>query len=96
MVHEMLAEAGYENFQTQPGWRSVDLERLAYEQPDLIAAAFFGKLTSHPDAWSPMKHPVAEKQLWSKTVVPIEGAWTACAGWPILDAIEALSEGGAE
>ncbi|WP_084396619.1 ABC transporter substrate-binding protein [Henriciella aquimarina] len=94
MVHEMLEEAGFENFQKQPGWRSIPLERLAYEQPDIVAAAFFDQLTNHPDSWSPMKHPVAERQLEPDKVVPLKGAWTACGGWFIMDAIEALAEGG--
>ncbi|WP_084422183.1 ABC transporter substrate-binding protein [Henriciella litoralis] len=95
MVHEMLVSAGFENFEEQPGWRSIPLERLAYERPDVIAAAFFEQKTNHPDSWSPMKHPVAERQMDELTVVPLKGAWTACGGWFILDAIEALAEGGA-
>ena len=93
MVHEMLLAAGFENFQKKPGWRSIPLERFAYEQPDVIAAAFFHQLTNHPDSWSPMKHPVAERQMRDQTVVPLQGAWTACGGWFIMDAIEALAEG---
>ncbi|MEE2879318.1 MAG: ABC transporter substrate-binding protein [Pseudomonadota bacterium] len=94
MVHEMLVAAGFENFQQQPGWRSIPLERLAYETPDVIAAAFFDQLTNHPDSWSPMKHPVATRQMDEQPVVQLKGAWTACGGWFILDAIEALAEGG--
>ena len=93
MVHEMLVSAGFENFEDKPGWRSIPLERLAYEQPDIIAAAFFDQLTNHPDSWSPMKHPVARSAMSDQTVVPLKGAWTACGGWFIMDAIEALSEG---
>ena len=97
LIHEMLIAAGLENFQDQPGWRSLPLERLAYEQPDQVAAAFFGSFTNHPDAWSPMRHPIARAQLRERPTVGLEGAWTACGGWFILDAIEALSvqpEGG--
>lgn len=96
LVHEMLVAAGLQNFQTSSGWRSLPLERLAYEQPDLIAAAFFETLTNHPNAWSPTNHPVARAQLKGPDVVPLQGAWTACGGWFILDAIEALAEGAAE
>ena len=95
MVHEMLVSAGFENFQEQPGWRSIPLERLAYERPDVIAAAFFDQKTNHPDSWSPMNHPVAERHMDEVPVVPLKGAWTACGGWFILDAIEALADGGA-
>ncbi|MEL7129397.1 MAG: ABC transporter substrate-binding protein [Pseudomonadota bacterium] len=94
LIHEMLLAAGLENFEEQPGWRSLPLERLAYEQPDLVAAAFFETLTNHPNAWSAARHPVAKAQIASPDTVPIDGAWTACGGWFILDAIEALAEGG--
>lgn len=96
LVHEMIVAAGLDNFETSPGWRSLPLEQLAYEQPDVIAAAFFGTLTNHPDAWSPMKHPVARAQLANHTTVPLEGAWTSCNGWFLVTGIEALSEGAGE
>lgn len=93
LIHEMIVAAGLRNFQTEPGWRSLPLERLAFDQPDVVAAAFFGTLTNHPDAWSPMKHPVARAQLANHTTVPLEGAWTSCNGWFLIEGIEALSEG---
>lgn len=93
LVHEMLRVAGYENFQAKPGWRALPLERLVYQQPDIVAAAFFETLTTGPDAWSAAKHPVAKDLLDGSHVVPLEGAWTACGGWFLMDAIEALAEG---
>ncbi|MCA8893461.1 MAG: ABC transporter substrate-binding protein, partial [Hyphomonas sp.] len=41
MVDEMLKAAGLQNFEEEPGWRDIPLEKLAYEQPDVIAAAVF-------------------------------------------------------
>lgn len=93
LIHEMIIAAGLENFETIPGWRPIPLERLAYDQPDLVAAAFFGTTEERPDAWSAMNHPVARAQLTEHKVVPLEGAWTACNGWYLVDAVEALSEG---
>lgn len=95
LIHEMLLAAGLINFQQEPGWRSIPLERLAYDQPDLIAAAFFGSHTNHLDAWSAMNHPVAQTQLKDRDVVSLEGAWTSCGGWFLMDAIEALADGAA-
>ncbi|MEM6914582.1 MAG: ABC transporter substrate-binding protein, partial [Pseudomonadota bacterium] len=92
LVHELILAAGLSNFQEDRGWRSLPLERLAYEQPELVAAAFFGTLTNHPDAWSPSRHPVARAQLENADVVPIEGAWTACGGWFLIEAVEALAD----
>lgn len=96
LVHEMLRAAGFENFQAAPGWRSLPLERLAYEQPDLIAAAFFNARSNHRHAWSAMRHPVARAQLTAQPTVSLQGAWTSCGGWFLMDAVEALAAGAAD
>lgn len=93
LVHEMIVTAGLKNFQENPGWRSLLLERLAYEQPDLVVAAFFETLANHTHVWSASKHPVARTLLGNSEVIPVQGAWTACGGWFILDAIERLADG---
>ncbi|MEM9172273.1 MAG: ABC transporter substrate-binding protein [Pseudomonadota bacterium] len=95
LVHDILIASGVENFQNQPGWQPIPLEKLAYNRPDMIAAAFFDAYTNHPDAWSPMRHPVARAQLRERPTVQIKGAWTSCSGWYLMDAVEALSRGAA-
>ena len=95
LIHEMLSAAGLENFQTRPGWWPIPLERLAYEQPDLLAVAFHESLADHPHAWSAIRHPVARALLDRETVIPIEGAWTACGAWFLMDAVESLARGDA-
>ncbi len=94
LVHELFHAAGLENFQNRPGWNPLPLERLAYDHPDLIAAAFFDSATNHVDNWSAARHPVARKQLSELPVVALDGAWTSCGGWFLLDAVEALVEAG--
>lgn len=96
LAHDMMIAAGLTNFERSPGWRSLPLERLAYQQPDLVAAAYFDTLTNHPDAWSAARHPVAQKQLNGPDTVSIKGAWLACGGWFIMNGIEALAESAAE
>jgi iron complex transport system substrate-binding protein len=92
LVHHMIAAAGLTNFETQPGWRPIPLERLAREQPDLIAAAFFGDKTVHPDGWSAARHPIARRQLTDRPAIMLEGAWTACGGWFLVEAVEAMAQ----
>lgn len=95
LVHELLRAAGLANFQERGGWNPIPLERLAYERPDLVAAAaFFGSGSEQVDRWSAARHPVAQAQLTELPVVPLEGAWTSCGGWFLLDAIEALARAG--
>ncbi len=91
LVHEVLNAANLENFEQRPGWYSLPLERLAYEQPDLIAAAFFDASTNNLSMWSAMRHPVAKRQLSERPTVMLRGASTSCGGWFLLDAIEALA-----
>ncbi len=91
LIHEMLIAAGLSNFQQEPGWRALPLERLAYEQPDLIAAAFFDSKANNVDAWTAARHPIARKQMAELETVFLDGAWTACGGWFLVDAIEALA-----
>lgn len=92
LVHELMSAAGLSNFQTQKGWNPLPLERLAYERPDLIVAAFFKSKTNHVDSWSAARHPVAQAQLRELPVSSIEGAWTSCGGWFLIEAVEAMSQ----
>jgi len=96
LVHEMLLAAGLENYERTPGWHSIPLERLAFEVPELVAYASFGAGAEHPDAWSAMRHPLAQSQLAGREVVPLDGAWTACGAWFLLDAVEALARSAAQ
>lgn len=93
MMHEMLQAAGLDNFMDQPGWHSLPLERLAYERPDMVAAAFYSARTDHENVWSPSRHPIAQRELNLTPRVDLEGAWLSCGGWFILEAVEALAEG---
>ena len=91
LVNDMIEAAGYRNFQTRAGWNPLPLERLAYDRPDVVAAAFFESATNHVDNWSAARHPVARAQLAELPVVPLEGAWTSCGGWFLIDTVEALA-----
>lgn len=91
LIHEMLLAANLENFERRPGWHSIPLEQLAFEQPDMVAAAFFEEGSAHPAMWSATRHPVAQRQISERPTVMLQGAWTSCGGWFLLDAIEALA-----
>lgn len=91
LVHEIIVAAGLDNFQTESGWRSLPLERLVYEQPDLVATAYFESVTNRPNSWSSARHPIAQALINKPDVVRLEGAWSACGGWYLLNAVEALA-----
>ena len=90
LIHELIELAGYRNFQTEPGWHPLPLERLAYEKPDRVAMAWFGRRDYNPDRWSAARHPLM-RTASAHPVIGLEGAWTACGGWFVLDAAEAMA-----
>lgn len=92
LVDVMLGAGGLRNFQTVPGWGSLPLERLAYDRPDVVATAFFDTRWNRPDPWSASAHPVLARALAGRPTVALPGAWTACGGWFVLDAVEKLTE----
>lgn len=96
LVHEMFVAAGLENYETEPGWRPLPLERLTYSKPDRVAAAFYESRQNQFHTWSASNHPVARDLLAQSTSIPLHGAWTACGGWFVLDAVEALAAGDAQ
>lgn len=96
LMHEVLTTAGLTNFMETPGWHSLPLERLAYDRPDMVAAAFFNTHNNHRVGWSSARHPIAKRELAGANAVALDGAWTACGAWFALEAVEALVEGAAE
>jgi iron complex transport system substrate-binding protein len=90
LIHELIEVAGYTNFQSDAGWQPLPLERLAYEQPDRVAMAWFGRRDYNPDQWSAARHPLM-RGASAHPPIGLEGAWTACGGWFVLDAAEAMA-----
>ena len=94
LIDEMIVAAGLENFESSPGWRSLPLERLAYEQPDMIAAAFFDTNKTERHGWSAMRHPIAREQMKNLPTVDLKGSWMSCGAWFAIEAVEALAQSG--
>ncbi|NNF17928.1 MAG: ABC transporter substrate-binding protein [Gammaproteobacteria bacterium] len=92
LVDEMMTAAGLTNFEQQPGWRDLPLERLVREQPDRLANATFGDKSTHVDPWTLARHPRAQALVRDTPGVQLEGAWTSCGAWFLIDAIEALAQ----
>lgn len=92
LIDELMIAAGLENYEMSPGWRSLPLERLAYEPPDMIAAAFFDINKTERNGWSAARHPIARRQMENLPTVALEGSWMSCGAWFLIDAIEALAQ----
>ena len=93
-VDRLIAEAGLDNFDDRIGWRSIPLERLAYETPDVYAMPVFED-GDHNLPWTPFRHPVASRRVQAGPSVSMDGATTSCGAWFLADAVEALVAGAA-
>ena len=91
-VDHLIAAAGLDNFSDEIGWRSIPLERLAYETPDVYAVPGFDE-TNQNVVWTPFRHPVAVRRVQAGPTIPIDGATTSCGAWFLADAVEALAAG---
>lgn len=91
-VGRMITAAGFQPFETRPGWHPIDLERLADAAPDHAATAFFDTPTARQNSRSPSHHPVARRLLAAVPGARLDGATTVCAGWFVGDAVTALAE----
>jgi len=99
MVHALLEGAGFDNAGAangEAGWRTLPLERIALEAPDIIVTAFVGDGAAARDSWSPSDHPVFRARLSGAGIVRLDGAMTACAAWFMADAaLEARAQANA-
>ena len=94
-VDHLIAAAGLDNFSDEIGWRSIPLERLAYETSDVYAVPVFEN-TNHNMVWTPFRHPVAVRRVQAGPTVSIDGATTSCGAWFLADAVEALAAAAAQ
>jgi len=92
LVDELMSRAGLANDQKSPGWYPISLERVVYHPPDMTVAAFFDA-SSHGQIWSIGTHPVLTRLRQTRPTVPIEGAWTSCGGWFVVEAVKAMDTG---
>ena len=60
--------------------------------PELVVAAFFESEAGDLRNWSATRHPVAQTQLSERPVASLDGAWTACGGWFLIEAVETMAQ----
>ncbi len=75
------------------GWRSLPLEALAFEAPDLVVTAFLDGDSAAKDGWALANHPVFRRLIETTPRVDLDGAHTACGTWLLADAAAELRAG---
>lgn len=92
-VDAVMTAAGLENRAATGGlrgWRSIDLETLAMNPPEVIVGGFFDTVSEGGDAWSIARHSFLSELVARVPFIPIPGRIMTCQAWYALDAVERI------
>lgn len=95
LIHDLLEAANFENAAARggaAGWRSIPLEGLVEQAPDLVVTAFFDGASAPTDSWSMARHPVFDALFERSTQVALDGADVACSSWTLAAAARRARE----
>ncbi len=92
LIDEVLTAAGLDNATPGPGWRSLPLEQLAQEAPELVVTAYFGDQSAAPDGWAVARHPVFQRLISETPRLDLDGAQVSCGTWLLADAAAELRD----
>ena len=91
-IDHIFQKAGLQNFVQTAGWKSLPLEELTIEQPDLVALAYHENLDKGLETWSSTRNPIVTRMMTDKPTISLDGAIVSCSGWYLVDVIETLSK----
>jgi iron complex transport system substrate-binding protein len=86
LIDATLAAAGLTNATPGAGWRSLPLEEIAQQSPDLVVTAYFEDLSAAPDGWAVASHPVFRRLIADTPRLDLDGAQISCGTWMLADA----------
>ncbi|WPZ33540.1 ABC transporter substrate-binding protein [Thalassobaculum sp. OXR-137] len=81
-LENMAAELGYR------GWRTLSLEELVMNPPDVFIGSFFDDRDVARSSWSPARHPRLAAMMGEVRTVPVPGRFLSCSGLFSVDAAE--------
>jgi iron complex transport system substrate-binding protein len=95
MIDALLASANLDNAAARDGaagWRSLPLEGLIDEAPDLVVTAFFDGASAPVDSWAMARHPVFQDLFERAVRIELDGADVSCSSWTLASAARRVRE----
>jgi iron complex transport system substrate-binding protein len=81
-LDNLAAELGYH------GWRTISLEELVLNPPDVFIGSFFDDRDVARSSWSPARHPRLSELMGVVRTVAVPGRFLSCSGLFSVDAAE--------
>ena len=95
LIDELLQAANLDNVAARggaSGWRSIPLEGLIEQEPDLVITAFFDGASAPRDSWAMARHPVFQDMLDRADRIELDGAQISCSAWTLAAAAREVRE----
>ncbi len=92
-VDDMIRMAGLENMAAgigYKGWRTIAIEELVMDPPDVFIGSFFDDDDVARSSWSPSRHPQLAAMMERVRTVSVPGRFLSCSGLFSVDAAEYL------
>lgn len=81
-LDNMAAELGYR------GWRTIPLEHLVLNPPDVFIGSFFDDSDVARSSWSPARHPQLSALMETVPTIAVPGRFLSCSGLFSVEAAE--------
>lgn len=81
-LDNMAAELGYR------GWRTIPLEQLVLNPPDVFIGSFFDDRDVARSSWSPARHPRLSALMGTVPTIAVPGRFLSCSGLFSVEAAE--------
>lgn len=95
MIDALLDAANLDNAAARDGaagWRSIALEGLIDQAPDLVVTAFFDGASAPVDSWAMARHPVFQDLFERSVRIELDGAAVSCSSWTLAAAARRVRE----
>ncbi len=91
LINAMMRSAGLRNLATGFGYRSVSLEYLIQDPPQIIVEGFFDPTIEATQRWSLGRHAAVRRLETGRGVVRLPARLLGCPAWFAADAVTLLA-----
>ena len=92
LIDAMMRSAGLRNLTIRPGYRSVSLEHLVQDPPQIIVEGFFDPGVDTTQRWSLGRHAVVQRLEAGRLVIRLPARLLGCPAWFAAESVTQLAK----